>query len=182
MGNRSIRINEVGNTYGRLTVIESAGSDKNHRAQFLCKCTCGKTTVVRGVDLRTGNTKSCGCMVNDVISLPEGEAAFRKLFRDYKHGADRREYSFELSRNYFRKLTKRNCFYCGTKPSQVQEATNGKYIYNGVDRIDSMKGYSRDNVVTCCKDCNRMKGDMDADKFLALVKKIAAKHFGGGQE
>ena len=53
--------NEIGNTYGYLTVIERAENTKEGRAQWLCQCKCGNTTIVLGKRLRSGNTKSCGC-------------------------------------------------------------------------------------------------------------------------
>ena len=53
--------NEIGNTYGYLTVISRAENDKEKRAQWLCQCKCGNQVVVRGKALRNGNTKSCGC-------------------------------------------------------------------------------------------------------------------------
>lgn len=51
----------TGQVYGRLTVTEFAGI-KNRKAQWLCECECGKKVVVCSVDLRSGNTKSCGCL------------------------------------------------------------------------------------------------------------------------
>lgn len=54
-------INEIGNTYGYLTVIGRAENDSEGRARWLCKCKCGQEVVVRGKTLRNGNTKSCGC-------------------------------------------------------------------------------------------------------------------------
>lgn len=53
--------NEIGNTYGYLTVIERAENTKDGRAQWLCQCKCGNKTIVLGKHLRSGNTKSCGC-------------------------------------------------------------------------------------------------------------------------
>lgn len=53
--------NEIGNTYGYLTVIERAENDSEGRARWLCQCKCGNQIVVRGKSLRSGNTKSCGC-------------------------------------------------------------------------------------------------------------------------
>lgn len=53
--------NEIGNTYGYLTVIERAENTKEGRARWLCQCRCGNTVVVLGKHLRSGNTKSCGC-------------------------------------------------------------------------------------------------------------------------
>ena len=55
-------INEVGNKYGRLTVISRNGSDVKGSALWLCRCDCGAEKVIRGTDLRTGHTKSCGCL------------------------------------------------------------------------------------------------------------------------
>lgn len=53
--------NELGNTYGYLTVIARAENTKEGRAQWLCRCKCGNEVVVLGKHLRSGNTKSCGC-------------------------------------------------------------------------------------------------------------------------
>lgn len=54
--------NETGNRYGRLTVIRYDHTDKRHGAYWLCACDCGCTSVVKGNRLRSGKTKSCGCM------------------------------------------------------------------------------------------------------------------------
>lgn len=53
--------NEVGNTYGYLTVLERAENDKYGSAFWKCLCKCGNIVTVRGTQLRTGRTKSCGC-------------------------------------------------------------------------------------------------------------------------
>ena len=54
-------INEVGKTYGYLTVIERAENNKKGQAMWKCQCQCGNIVTVCGVDLRNGHTKSCGC-------------------------------------------------------------------------------------------------------------------------
>ena len=53
-------INIAGQQFGRLTVIERVESPRA-QAQWRCVCDCGKETVVRSQDLRSGHTKSCGC-------------------------------------------------------------------------------------------------------------------------
>lgn len=55
-------IDETGHRYGRLTVIRREGKSSQGLATWLCKCDCGKECVVPGAWLRTGNTKSCGCL------------------------------------------------------------------------------------------------------------------------
>lgn len=85
--------------------------------------------------------------------------------------------SFELSRAEFRRLTKLNCYFCGAPPSQIAARSQPKgaaplYVYNGIDRIDSSLGHEPGNVLPCCGICNRMKGDMPLEEFLARVKLI----------
>lgn len=53
-------INEIGNKYGKLTVIDYAGI-KDHYAYWLCQCDCGNQVLHRGYFLRKGIVKSCGC-------------------------------------------------------------------------------------------------------------------------
>lgn len=58
---------EIGNIYGRLTVIQYSGIRKKS-AHWLCKCECGNQIVVSGVNLRRGNTQSCGCFNRESAS------------------------------------------------------------------------------------------------------------------
>lgn len=53
----------VGQRFGRLIVVEEAGTDHARNARFKILCGCGKNKVVLGLCLRSGNTKSCGCGV-----------------------------------------------------------------------------------------------------------------------
>ena len=61
-------INEIGNTYGRLTVLKRAPNDMSGKAYWICQCECGKIITVNGVDLRSGHTQSCGCYQRDRTS------------------------------------------------------------------------------------------------------------------
>lgn len=61
------KINEIGNVYGYLTVIAPAPS-KNNRAMWKCKCKCGNECEVSGKLLRSGHTKSCGCLKSEVTA------------------------------------------------------------------------------------------------------------------
>lgn len=63
----------TGLTFGRLTVIHRAGSNKDGRALWLCRCVCGKTDIKNGKLLLNGHCRSCGCgeyenRVNNVTS------------------------------------------------------------------------------------------------------------------
>ena len=71
-------IDETGKTYGRLTVIERAPNIGKYVA-WNCLCVCGKTLAVRADSLRSGNTKSCGC-----LKAENGAKWLRRL--NTKHG------------------------------------------------------------------------------------------------
>ena len=53
---------ETGNTYGYLTVLSLV--TKHPKAIWKCQCKCGNIVEVRGIDLRNGTTKSCGCLLS----------------------------------------------------------------------------------------------------------------------
>lgn len=53
-----------GHRYGRLTVVEFAGLGPKG-ARWRCLCECGNETIALGAQIRSGNTKSCGCQRAD---------------------------------------------------------------------------------------------------------------------
>ena len=55
-------IDLTGQKFGNLTVIERKGSNKEGKALWLCKCSCGNKITTTGKLLRKGETKSCGCI------------------------------------------------------------------------------------------------------------------------
>lgn len=60
-------IDETGNRYERLVVLERGPADNSGEACWLCQCDCGETTVTRGSALRTGHTRSCGCLHKEML-------------------------------------------------------------------------------------------------------------------
>lgn len=56
---------ETGRIYGRLTVLGPHPERVRGCVAWVCRCECGNLTVVSGSSLRSGNTKSCGCMRRD---------------------------------------------------------------------------------------------------------------------
>ena len=57
----------IGDKFGKLTVLEYDGlkkqnsRDKNE-SWYICKCECGNIKSIRGNQLKTGHTLSCGCI------------------------------------------------------------------------------------------------------------------------
>ena len=52
----------TGQKFGRLTALKIAGKAKDGRIVWECLCECKNIIEIRGKDLSSGNTKSCGCL------------------------------------------------------------------------------------------------------------------------
>lgn len=48
--------------FGELTVIKKSDTKKSNRLTWVCKCSCGKETIVITNHLTSGHTRSCGCL------------------------------------------------------------------------------------------------------------------------
>ena len=48
--------------FEKLVVISVSGRDNFGRAKWLCKCDCGNTIICNAANLKSGTTKSCGCL------------------------------------------------------------------------------------------------------------------------
>lgn len=57
----------AGVVFGRWIVLERDKS-KERGNMWRCECSCGKVSTVNGYDLRTGKTKSCGCLRAEQLS------------------------------------------------------------------------------------------------------------------
>jgi hypothetical protein len=60
--------NIVGLRFGRLSVLERAGTAKNGAATWRCVCDCGKEVVAITNHLKTGFVQSCGCLKKEQAS------------------------------------------------------------------------------------------------------------------
>ncbi len=69
MGELKKRLDIKGRTFGKLTVVDFAYTNKHKKSMWLCKCECGKEVVVLGAHLLDGHTQSCGCFKKEASAL-----------------------------------------------------------------------------------------------------------------
>ena len=98
--------------------------------------------------------------------LAEKKANIDKYLINYISGAKDRNLSFDLTKEKFEELVTSPCFYCSSY--------NENEVI-GIDRINSLKNYTVDNCVSCCKTCNYMKGTMTRRSFILQAHKIATQ-------
>ena len=173
------RVDYTGIKFNKLTAIKKLQAYKNSRTYYKCKCECGKETIVEGYSLKSGHTKSCGCLKNEIDygksrRLNNGEALSRRVFHYYKRNAKRRDKEFKLTLAECLNLFSQNCYYCGIEPNTIitHKELFGEFKYNGIDRVHNDLGYTLANCVPCRKQCNIAKNIMSENEFLMFIKRI----------
>lgn len=155
----------TGQVYGRLTVVSfesyvTEGRRGSIRARWNCSCTCGNDIKVTSNSLRRGNTRSCGCLLEETNRTANAFSVVNRMRdRAIRDGKD-----WTLTDDEAVSLITGDCTYCG-RPPRVSGTTH-KYIpRNGIDRINSNKGYESGNVSSCCPRCNIAKNDQTLNEF-----------------
>lgn len=150
-------IDMTGQKYGRLTVISRAenATDKDGtiRAKWNCICDCGTLITVRGKDIRSGNTKSCGCMNREAISASNlankttHGGRYTRLYKIWR-GMKDRCYNDKLS--YYARYGGRGIMVCKEWLDDFQSfkewaLVNGYSDNLTLDRIDVNGNYEPSN-------------------------------------
>lgn len=179
----------TGERFGRLVVVGPAVLSQvlvsqHRRTHWRCRCDCGTERIVQTGNLTHGNTRSCGCLRKEVTSQrklkPTEQVIVRQIWNYYQRNARMRNLSWGLTLGEFQTLILGRCYYCGIRGGTTTTATwavrSGERSMenNSVDRLDSSIGYTPENSVTACKDCNLGKHEKTPDQFLAWVRRLVA--------
>ncbi len=174
----------TGLRFGRLTVlsldhdepIQKYGGSKYF---WNCVCECGKERIVRGDCLRSGNTKSCGCIqLEHIAKLAIArtlykdpiEAAQRAVYASFTGAAKTRKIPCELSFVEWLSIVTKPCVYTGQIGSVNRQKFKIKDLrINGVDRKDSSKGYTKENSQSCIPAINVWKSDLSEEDFIKYI-------------
>lgn len=74
-------------------------------------------------------------------------------YKSYLMRANRKGIEFDFTISEFDQMCSLDCYYCGESGY-------------GIDRINSKLGYTKDNTVPCCTECNTMKWTMSQKDFI----------------
>lgn len=73
----------TGRRFGRLMVVRDTGERlEGGHIVWECKCRCGEMAFVTSCNLRSGNTRSCGCLRTERVRKAKEE---RKKKREKPH-------------------------------------------------------------------------------------------------
>jgi hypothetical protein len=119
--------NLLSQKFERLLVIaEAEPVGKNKRTAWLCQCDCGNQKVVKTEELKSGDTKSCGCINQEKrkerahklyapnIKFHPSETTARRVWRN--------RYNDGISFEDFYVISQMNCYYCNGKPENSQNS------------------------------------------------------------
>ena len=81
-----------------------------------------------------------------------------------KYNSTRKGKEWNLTEEEYTNLVNQNCKYCGMK--------NDTEAGVGLDRLDNSKGYLKDNVVSCCIDCNYVRGNRFSPEEMKLIGEV----------
>lgn len=181
------RPNLIGLKFNNLTVVSKIELDKrskrNKGNEWNCLCDCGKTRIVETNRLTDDAIKSCGC--TNMINTQESGSKSHKwlgcgdisgsLYCSIKNGAKDRDLDFNISIeeiwDLFLKQNKK-CILSGVNISFHKE--NDYKRTASLDRINSLKGYTIDNIQWVHRDVNKMKMDLNESRFIEMCKLITA--------
>lgn len=152
-------------------------------SMWWCRCKCGTERPVRAAYLNAGVSTNCGCVRKRRMSelgkkrrLASGLSLRNIALFGYKKAAAKRKLEWGITDELFDTLTQSNCRYCGNSPTEMTRPKHGywgEYKRNGIDRWNNERGYVPANVVPCCVFCNKAKGTLSAEEFIARVQRIA---------
>ena len=147
-------IDLTGQRFGRLTVIERAGSDKHKRAMWKCQCDCGKCFITYSGNLRTGSVKSCGCLRIDTIVAYSTKHGKRHS-RLYGVWQNMKKRCYDPRVHNYPNYGGRGITMCAEWRDDFGKFyewavahgydKNAPYMQCTIDRIDNDRGYSPDN-------------------------------------
>lgn len=186
----------VGTVFGHLTVIgystipfaETQRNGAVTERRLVCRCSCGKEKCVLPKSLVCGATISCGCVglkhriaaMRIAWKLEPGVASMNAVYGKAKSQAAHRGLVWNITIDEFHRLAQGECHYCGSMASKsyTTKSSGVPFVYNGIDRLDSTRGYVRDNVVACCKNCNYAKHKLSVEEFKEWLHRAATYYLG----
>jgi len=168
------RKDRAGQRSGSLTVTDFSHS-QDRKTYWNVVCDCGKRLTLPGNALSGKKAQRyCGQSCPTKVLNDEQRIRRRRLI-SYKAGARSRDLTWELSDDEAWALMQSDCFWCEVPPTNVtywQEdarTQTATWPVNGIDRLDSKRGYEEGNCVPCCARCNQIKADLSSETFLTQI-------------
>lgn len=176
----------TGKKFNRLTVLSRSHKGK-YGWYWKCRCDCGSIKDVLSSKLSSGHTKSCGCYKSENIRPKYSNKHWcwrgcgklsGSIWCRIKANAKKRNKEFLITQEEAWKLYEKQNGLCALTGLPIVFAETSKDLTAGLntaslDRIDSGKGYTLDNVQWVHVKINYMKQEFLQDEFIGLCELVA---------
>ena len=147
--------------------------DGHYYTEYKKVCRICKTTFWAAKKAIVNCSTICGNSIENKL-----EKFFREKLSRLRSNAKNRNKDFSISWVDLLELYNKQggrCFYTGIE-MQLSYSTNTYKVCPptqlSVDRLDSKKGYEKDNIVLCIFCINNFKGEMSIEEFNYIISKI----------
>jgi len=146
-------LNLTGQTFGRIHVIDRA----EERRHWRCVCSCGTELVSDTTALRSGNTKSCGCLAREALGRrrKHGESERGRVTPEFKAWLNIKQRCENPHERSFRNYGARGVYICGGWRESFAAflAAVGRRPDDdhSIDRIDNDGAYTCGRCAQCAE-------------------------------
>jgi hypothetical protein len=166
---------KIGDVFGKLKIISKCKHGEQY--EYTCKCECGNIMTAIGYSLVSGHSSTCGCGRIEAISHGY-EYVSGMIYGNIVKRAKQNNREFDLTIKFINDLLIKQDFKCALSGLPISINThriNYKYQETtaSLDRIDSSKGYTKDNVQWVHKYINWIKLDFSQEEFIQLCQAVA---------
>ena len=159
-------IDLLGKRFGSLVVI-SKGPTANHGSRtWLTHCDCGKEQFMRGENLRSGNSTSCGCTRKYHRTHGQSKSLEYELLHKAKGRAKKNKLPFNLELEDIRIPE-----FCPVLSYIRLNRNNTKLNFDSptVDRLIPELGYVKNNIRIISWRANDVKGNASSEELFKVA-------------
>ena len=182
-GKNKLRL--AGQRFCKLVAIRENGRTNRKNVLWYCECDCGNNITVRSAYLLSGRVGSCGCQ-NNRLRGPDNPrwSGYKGIGGSYWHktkqNAKCRGLELSITIEFVWELFEKQGRKCALSGLPLEIPVSDKSRREDItrfnaslDRKDSSKGYTPENVQWIHKVINKMKMELPEDVFIEFCRRIA---------
>jgi hypothetical protein len=163
---------KIGDKVWKLTIIDKVfrpTPSGRKRSNYACLCECGNDKVVyaEGYNLKNGRFKSCGCLRKRANGL--SNTIEYRLWKSAKDRSEKKGWEFTITLDDI-KIP----LVCPLLEIPIVMHSTRERHFNApsVDRINSTKGYTKDNIWIISHRANQLKNDATLAEMKLMVENL----------
>ena len=139
--------------FGKLFVIKKVNKPEGSvvsEARWECSCDCGNVKIIKGSKLRSGETKSCGCLRSELLSNRSKTHGMSKT-RNYKVWSNMKNRCINVNNPRFNDYGGRGIAVCerwvNSFENFISDMGEPPSAKHSIERINNSLGYSKENCI-----------------------------------